>query len=231
MIRYKKTLSVLLVFMIIISSLMVVSANDSETLKMNEDDTRPFKIIDISEPSFNIVDASVVLQNGQFVISDMQKVKENLTEREFSIVSNQIEGMNVLLQDVSEEEIEQGISKVNRNSLEYAYEDLSEQTLRSGGRTSLQMYWWGYRLNLSNHVTNTTAQLLAGGAAAATLVSFWTPLMSAPTAVVKAIAKSVAVVFGGSAAMFWRTNEGNGVYLRFTGLIPLTVFYTGMFAQ
>ncbi|MFB7159797.1 hypothetical protein [Lysinibacillus sp. NPDC056232] len=48
---------------------------------------------------------------------------------------------------------------------------------------------------------------------------------------VKAVVSSVALVFGGASAMFFKTNNGKGVYLRFTGLVPAAVIYTGMFAQ
>lgn len=186
----------------------------------------------LSQKTIDLVDEFVSFEDNKFVIEDTEAVISKIGVEEFSKVKVEIDDKNRVLSEVTDEEFND--MSVLDNSIVFSDQKVDEYSislLASGGKNGIQIHWWGYKLYLNDNLTTTTAQALAGGAGVSTIVGLWAPLISAPTAVVKALAGTVAIVFGGASAMFFRTNKGKGVYLRFTGILPANVIYTGMFAQ
>lgn len=180
----------------------------------------------LNQKTIDLVDSFIVFKDNNFVIEDVEVLINKIGEEEFAKVNAEIADKNAMLSELTTEELD-GISVIG-NHIEFLDQNVSA---RAGGRNALEIHWWGYKLFLNDNLTNTTAQALAGGAGTAAIVAIWAPWFTAPTAVVKAVAATVGVVLGGSSAMFYKTNKGKGVYLRFTGILPATVVYTGMFAQ
>lgn len=186
----------------------------------------------LSQETIDLVDQFIVFEDNKFAIEDVEVLINKIGEEEFARVNKEIDDRNEVLSELTREELN-GMS-VSGNYIEFSDQNVEGQSfslMAAGGKNAVEVHWWGYKLFLNDNLTNTTAQALAAGAGGAGLVAIWAPWFTAPTAVVKAVAASVALVLGGSSAMFYKTNKGNGVYLRFTGILPATVVYTGMFAQ
>lgn len=189
---------------------------------------------ELSEETISLVDDFVSFEDNKFVIKDVRSVVSEIGGKEFAKVRQLINDRNKILRDMTAEEL--GNMYVVDNYVVFSEEDISDQPISlfsSRGKTTLEMPWWGFKLYLSDHVTNTVAQALAAGSGSSAMVAALSPILSAPTAVIKGLATATTIALGGSAAMFWRTNKGRGVYLRFTRMpfSPVVGVYTGMFAQ
>ena len=198
-----------------------------------EASTKPVDSDFLTEETINVVDEFIVFENNKFEIKDVNVLVRKIGGKEFSKVKKEVKEKNILLSEISEEEFK-NTAEVVGNHIEFSDQNGEEpgfSVMTYRGKNTLQVLWWGYRVYLNDNLTKTTAQALAGGAGTATLVGIWSPWFSAPTAVIKAVAASAAVVLGGSSAMMFNTNKGSGIYLRFTGILPMSVVYTGMFSQ
>lgn len=185
--------------------------------------------IALSQETIDIADPYIQVKQERFVIADNQSLISKLGEEEYQKVVAEVNDRNSILNQATSTEMKDLHIINNHIQFSESAEDLEIQA--SKGKNGIKTYWWGYKLYMNNNLTNTTAQALTAGAGAGTLVAIWAPWFSAPTALLKAIGATVALVFGGAAAMFYKTNKGKGVYLRFTGVRPAAVVYTGMFAQ
>lgn len=174
-----------------------------------------------------------MFENNKFEIKDVNVLVRKIGGKEFSKVKKEVKEKNDVLSEISNEEFK-NTAKVVGNHIEFSDQNGEEpgfSVMAYKGKSTLQVLWWGYKVYLSDNLTKTTAQALAGGAGTAALVGIWAPWFSAPTAIIKAVAATTALVLGGSSAMMFKTNEGRGIYLRFTGILPMSVVYTGMFSQ
>lgn len=217
-------------FLMIFSS-FAFGFNSAEASTKSEDSSSTDQ--SLSQETIDLANDYIILKDNQFEIKDEDSLLNKIGEEEFSKVTQEIDNKNLVLNDLTKEEIDN--TSVSDDHVTFNSKNNEEQLYAakatSKGKNAIEMYWWGYKVFLNDNLTSTTYQALAGGAGAATLVGIWSPWFSAPTAVVKAVASSAALVLGGSAAMFYNTNKGKGVYLRFTGIVPAAVVYTGMFAQ
>ncbi|WP_077622263.1 hypothetical protein [Sediminibacillus massiliensis] len=116
--------------------------------------------------------------------------------------------------------------QINQNSAE-----LITPTETKAGKSSLSLYWWGYKMYLDDALTKETRNALLGGVVLSRLVDIWIPWFSVPTAALRAVAASVTLVAGSAAAALHKQNNGKGVYIRFTGMVPFSVVVTGIFPQ
>ncbi len=210
-------LSILLVFSSFAAGGSYVIADDS-----------PSNTNELNQKTIDLVDNFIVFKDNNFVIENTEILTTKIGEEEFAKVNAEIADKNALLSELTTEELD-SIAVVD-NHVQFLDQNVSARA-SSKGKNALEVHWWGYKVFLNDNLTNTTAQALAGGSGTAALVAIWAPWFSAPTAIVKAVATSAVVVLGGSSAMFYKTNKGKGIYLRFTGILPANVIYTGMFSQ
>lgn len=183
----------------------------------------------LSEEQLEIIDQFIAFENNKFVITDTTALIQKIKLSTFKIVRVHLLEKNEELALFSTEQLEEG--EVTDNYIEFTDNTVSAAARKTSGVTRLRTYWWGYRLYLSDNVANTTAQFLAGGAGTSAIVGLWAPLLSVPTAIIRALAGTFAIVLGGSSGIIYKTNKGKGIYLRFTGRYPVGTYYTGMFAQ
>lgn len=214
-------------FLIFLSTLLVLSSftfgfNSAEA-SMKSEDPRV-----LSQETIDLADKFIVYKDNKFVVENARILNSIIGKDELAKVNEEIKQRNAVLSEVTEEEFEE--MTVSGNHIEFVYQSEEVEAMSSAGRNGVAVHWWGYKLYLNDNLTNTTAQALVAGAGGAGIVAIWSPWIP-PTAVVKAVAATVALVLGGSSAMFYKTNKGKGVYLRFTGILPANVIYTGMFAQ
>jgi len=214
-------------FFLLLSILLVFSSFTAGGNNVSADDS-PSNINELNQKTIDLVDNFIVFKDNNFVIEDAEGLITKIGEDEFAKVNAEIADKNALLNELTAEERD-SIAIVD-NHVQFLDQNVSAKA-SSKGKNTLEVHWWGYKVYLNDNLTNTTAQALTGGSGTAALVSIWSPWFSAPTAIVKAVAASAVVILGGSAAMFYKTNKGKGVYLRFTGILPANVIYTGMFSQ
>ncbi len=212
---------------LLLSILLVFSSFTAGGNNVSADDS-PSNINELNQKTIDLVDNFIVFKDNNFVIEDAEVLITKIGEDEFAKVNAEIANKNALLNELTSEERD-SIAVVD-NHVQFLDQNVSVKASNKG-KNALEVHWWGYKVYLNDNLTNTTAQALTGGSGTAALVSIWSPWFSAPTAIVKAVAASAVVILGGSAAMFYKTNKGKGVYLRFTGILPANVIYTGMFSQ
>ncbi|MFK3937999.1 hypothetical protein ACI2JA_10905 [Alkalihalobacillus sp. NPDC078783] len=130
---------------------------------------------------------------------------------------------------MAEAKIEDGVLTFGDSATQsdFSTNEFEEMANRNG----IDILWWGYRVYLSDDLTRTTAQLIGAGAGGAAIAAAWMPVFTAPTALIKAITASLVIVGGGVSGTLVAVNDGNGVYIRFTGLMPAQVIYTGIHPQ
>lgn len=214
-------------FFLLLSILLVFSSFAAGGNYVSADDS-PSNTNELNQKTIDLVDNFIVFKDNNFVIENTEILTTKIGEEEFAKVNAEIADKNALLRELTTEELD-SIAVVD-NHVQFLDQNVSARA-SSKGKNALEVHWWGYKVFLNDNLTNTTAQALAGGSGTAALVSIWAPWFSAPTAIVKAVATSAVVVLGGSSAMFYKTNKGKGIYLRFTGILPANVIYTGMFSQ
>lgn len=175
-------------------------------------------------------DAYIELKNEKYVLS--KELKNEVTKDEFKQIKEKVKDINKVLESISAAEFKEANIDGNVINFNEKTNDGSYSIMRSsGGKNGIEVHWWGYKLFLNDNLTRTTAQALAAGSGSAAIVALWAPWFSAPTAIVKAVAQTVVIVFGGASATLLATNNGNGVYLRFTGILPSAVVFTGVHPQ
>ncbi|EMR06529.1 hypothetical protein C772_01424 [Bhargavaea cecembensis DSE10] len=222
----QKKLMVFLSMVLLFSSFILGTGNaEASTGAAQQDVTKP----ELSQETIELADPFIILKNNRFVVVDANSLIKVIGKDDFVKVKQELAEKNAVLSGVTSKEFE--AAHVTGNTVEFINETSGFSTLASKGKNGISVHWWGYKVYLNDNLTNTTAQALAAGGGGAAIAAIWAPFISAPTAVVKAVAASAAIVLGGASAMFYKTNKGNGVYLRFTGIVPHAVIYTGMFAQ
>lgn len=184
----------------------------------------------LDQKTIDLADSYIDVINGKFEISNEKELKKKVGEEKYNKIINEVNDKNNVLSQISTEE--KNNMQIVGNTITFEGKtDAKFQVAASKGRNAITTHWWGYKVYLNDNLTSTTAQALAAGGGAATLVGIWAPWFSIPTAVLKAVAASAALVLGGSATILLTQNKGKGVYLRFTGIVPAHVIYTGTFPQ
>ncbi len=211
-----------------LSFLMVFSSLAPSFTQASAGSSNGNKVMELSEEVIEIADPYIELQNNGYKINDVKSLKEELSQAEFVLVRQKINEQNRTLREFTSSDWDK--ANIEDKTISFFEEPNNDFSLMSAGRNGIVSYWWGYRVYLNNNLTNTTYQILAGGAGASAIVGAWAPFMTAPTLLIRAVATTFVITLGGSAAMIRDTNNGSGIYLRFTGLEPYIV-YTGMFPQ
>ncbi|WP_096437434.1 hypothetical protein [Alteribacter populi] len=185
---------------------------------------------EISHEVIEKADKYISLENERYVISNVSDLKKEVSNEEFQTIKHKVNEINSTLKEVSNEELSK--AKINGDVISFSNESENDDgmNIMSAGRTGVDVLWWGYRIYLNDNHTRTTAQALGTGAGGAAIAALWAPWFSAPTAIIKAVAKTLAIALGGAAGVITATNQGSGVYFRFTGVQPI-VTYTGVHPQ
>lgn len=189
----------------------------------------------LPERFIEIADEHVDLNDGIYEISDEAVLRDKLSGYEFHQVKEKIESANSFLELLTQEELtaaaEGAVLRFGTNETVMG----RRNEISGGGITGVEVYWWGYDLYLDNRLTEDTVGLLLAGASASAIVAIWAPNFPTPhTALLKSVAQTLTMFFGGSATYLTRINQGNGTYTRFVKVPPQPSFamtWAGTYAQ
>lgn len=188
----------------------------------------------LDEDLIEAVDHYIDYEDGRFRINDQQNLKAELSTADYDQVIDKLEETNGLLNVVTQEELDEAIIEDDVVSFvdQTTESDFSTNEVEAmANRNGIDILWWGYRVYLSDDLTRTTAQLVAAGAGGAAIAAKWIPVFTAPTALIKAITGTLVLVGGGVSGTLLAVNDGQGVYIRFTGILPANVIFTGVHPQ
>ncbi|MEN0642306.1 hypothetical protein MKY91_03905 [Alkalicoccobacillus gibsonii] len=189
---------------------------------------------DLEEELIEAVDQNIQFDGSTYFIENESELETNLNAEDYEAVVNKVEETNNLLNQITDEElaeakIEDGVLTFGDSATQSDFSTNEFEAMAN--RNGIDILWWGYRVYLSDDLTRTTSQLIGAGAGGAAIAAAWMPVFTAPTALVKAIAASLVIVGGGVSGTLVAVNDGNGVYIRFTGLMPAQVIFTGIHPQ
>lgn len=189
---------------------------------------------DLEEELIEAVDQNIEFDGSTYFIQNESELEATLNAEDYEAVVNKVEETNNILNQITDEEmaeakIEDGVLTFGDSAIESDFSTNEFEAMAN--RNGIDILWWGYRVYLSDDLTRTTAQLIGAGAGGAAIAAKWAPWFSAPTAVVKAVAASVAIAGAGVSGTLLAVNDGKGVYIRFTGLMPAHVIFTGVHPQ